>query len=327
MGSASLQTKSACKRAFPSSRRNWGAPLAVGAVITLMLLLSRGELRWSHPALAATAVVGVVLLGALWHVHLMWVASDWPWLAALPQIVAGQLAFMVVRTRPESTQEWIGALGSGIFVYLMLWTFAAYEQEESLQPLATGALLLSGGILTKPAVAVSCVLLSLGFFFLRRRRHAAGALGFALLLFTPAVLCTISLAILSTVAGRAFGGRLADLLALRFHAGTPAHAVDPTLTACLLSAVVFSLAATLTRLVEGTSRAIDRAFGALLLFLILVGREHWMPVPLNAADIAMVAYGGGSILLALAPPRSWSCRLLVSLGGCVPLFFLLDRHS
>jgi len=327
MESASSQTPSAFEPASISRKRNWGALPAIAAVITLMLLLSRGDLRWTHTALVITSVLGVLLLGGLWHLHLKSVLPGWSWPSALPPILAVQLTFLVLRTQVGSTGEWVGALGSGIFVYLMLWIFATYEREEGLQALATGALLLSGGILTKPAVAVSCVLLSLIFFLLRGRRHAAGALGFALLLFTPAMLCAISLAILSSVAGRVFGGFLADLSVFHVHATSAAPTVDPALIACLRAGLAFSLAATIARIVEGTAGVVDKAYGAFLLFLTLAWIVHRMPVPLNAADVSMVAYGGGAILVTLAAPRSWFGRLLIFLGRCAPLLFLLHRHS
>ena len=325
MESANLRTQSAYKQELP--KRNWGALLTAATLVVLMLLLSRGDLRWSHRALIVTSVLGVVLFGVLWQLHLKSVDQGWRWLFPLPALLAGQLALLVLRTRPDSTGDWVGALGVGIFVYLMLWTFAAYEQEGSLQPLATGALLLSAGILAKPAVGLSCTMLSSSFFLVRSRRHAAGTIGFALLMFTPAALCVVSLALLSTAGGRAFGSHLGELALFHPHAAGVSRAADPALSVCLRSGVAFALAATVTRVAEATAGSVDKAYGLLLLLVITAGRAQWMPVPLNTADIAMVAYGGGAMLVALSPPRAWLGRLLLSLAACVPLSSLLTWHS
>jgi hypothetical protein len=325
-----LASSQATRSPEPVSRPSegkWGWLAGVAAMFAITLALSRGDLQWSHTALAIAGVVGAVLLCALWFLHLESVEKGWSWLSLLPPLLAAQLALVVLRTRPSSTGEWIGATGGGVFVYLVLWIFATYEHEKGLQPLATGALLVSVGVLAKPVVAISCILLSLVFFLLCRRRDAAGTVGFALLLFTPAVLCAISLALLSTVAGSALGSFSGGLSVFPICAAHPARGADPALTACLRSGLALSLAAAVTRLLERTAGVLDIAYGALLLFLAIAGAARWMPVPLNTADVAMITYGGGTCLMALAPPHSWSGRLLVFVGAGAPLLFLLPWRS
>jgi len=303
------------------------AVLATAAVIALVLSSSWGELRCTHRVLVMLSTAGVVVLGGLWHLHLNACGRREVWLAALPPMLSLQLACVILVTSAASVAAWLSAMGSGIFVYFMLWTLAAYERERGLQPLASGALLLSGGIITKPAVALTCLLLSLILFLLRGRRHDAGLKGFALLLFTPAVLTVISVVILFSVAGGQLGGLLAIPLAWRAHGTYVGWGGDPILAAAVRSGIAFSLAVTLSRILDHTAGISDVAYGALLVILLATARAQCLPIPVGGADLAMITYAGGAVLAALAPPRAFPSRALVALGACGPWAYFLTIRA
>jgi hypothetical protein len=319
MASASSPTISFTGHLTPPDVRWRLLSLAAGG-LAVFLMLFQGGSNWPRPWLMAYSIAGIAALALLVYLHLKSVASGHAWIAFLPCAIALELSALVWQTSPRFTVLWMEALGCGLFMYLMIWSLAACQNEGALQPLATGALMLSCGVLAKPATALSGALLSLIFFVLRGRSGRGGIVNFALLLFTPAILCALALLVVNWVSGPVTRGwnpspsGLPDEFSLRF-------TQDAALLAGLRSGFAFSLAVLIARMLERKTSAVDASFAILWVFLEVAGTADWMPVPLGTAELAVVTFGGGASLLALSPPVKWPGRLVVLLGTATPIFF------
>jgi hypothetical protein len=183
----------------------------------------------------------------------------------------------------------LAALGSGVFVYLLVWAIAAYEFQPRLQAMAAIAILISAGMLARPAVAAAGGLLGITFFLVYCRDLAArgraasrakpGMAGFALFLFTPAVLATLALA--PVTRGRlAAGAQLARIL--------------------LAPAVVL-----LMRWLTSRAGSPDLAFAFMVVVTAAAGQAGWWHETVAPADLFFLCTGGAAALLATsakAPP-------------------------
>jgi hypothetical protein len=107
---------------------------------------------WPRAWTAQLIAAGV---SALWWMHLEMVGMRRLWGMAAASILLLLLAGPWLR-ETENLRAWLGTLGCGLFVYAMIWVYAAHEREPGLQPLATAALVLSIGVLAKPAVVAGC---------------------------------------------------------------------------------------------------------------------------------------------------------------------------
>jgi hypothetical protein len=210
----------------------------------------------------------------------------------------------------ENLRSWLGALGCGLFVYAMIWVYAAHEREPGLQPLATAALVLSIGVMAKPAVVAGCVSLSL-VLFIDQRRHVGGWWRSLLLLLTPVFLCAGLLAILNSL----WAGGLTNLMwDARVPGGMGATLWSFTGFAGEAHLLCVPLALLVSELLEGKARRTVLAYLFLIMFVGAIGTAAWMPYPLSLADLTMVVVAGGCALLALNPPRHWFCRLVAIAG-------------
>lgn len=182
------------------------------------------------------------------------------------------------------------------------------------------ALLLSIGVLAKPAVAISCALLSVLSFF-RSRSRFGGFLNSTLLLITPAMLCALAFLALNLLTTRATHGAISYATVL--YPTQSMGKLDMTLLVQESQSLWFSLVVLLSRVFERKTGVFDVYYFILIAFLSTAGVAHWMPNALSQIDIHMIIYAGAACLLALAPPRKICCLLLVLVGTAVPLLKLI----
>jgi hypothetical protein len=248
--------------------------LAAGA-LSAWICISRGF----HAAGLMTAVAHAAAL-AMWAVHLRRAGLGAAW--AFP--AAAGLATLL--TQSPSGRLDAPALGEAIFLYALLSLFSAYERQPGLQAIATAALLMSAGILTKPPVAICCVLVGLTFFLLQRRRTQSGVLGFALLMFTPMTLCVASAGVLAFLTGGPLLGAAA--------AASPAPALERGAAGPVW--LVFPAAVLGWRYVTRRTAASDIAFGLLLTGGAALSCFPRMPQPLRPIDLFYLSAGGAAAL-------------------------------
>jgi len=276
-----------------------------------------------HRLMATVAIFLIVAFCTSWGLHLQLGLLPPVWSALLAVLLFCQFLLPILHATAITPTLWVSALGCGVFVYCMLWVCSMYEREHGLRPFATSALLLSIGILAKPAVAVSCAILAL-VFFLDRRRTFGGMLGSALLLFTPALLSGSSLLLLQYLSygSVAFSGIVA------FHEIVTKGVGQASLASLLQasSGLCLSFTVLLSHLLERKLGVSDLAYFFLLLFLTTAGVAHWMPDALSPIDISFITCAGAACLVALAPPRKVSSRILVLAGSFVGLYVRIWLH-
>lgn len=200
------------------------------------------------------------------------------------------------------------ALGEAVFLYMLLSLLAAYDKQPNLQAIAASALLISGGILTKPPVAIACVLISIMFFLLHCRRTSSGSLGFALLMFTPAVLCAVSASFLAVVTGGALSA-----------SAVVQGAVTPRPESSVMSMwwLLFPASVVALRVCLRRASACDAALGFMLLGTLFLSSFPGIPHHIQPIDSFYLALGGGAALLAHTPAESSLARLI----ACGSLLF------
>jgi hypothetical protein len=260
---------------------------------------------WSR---AWTALLIGVGISAMWWMHLEMVGLRRGWGMAAASILLLLLAGPWLR-ETENLRAWLGTLGCGLFVYAMIWVYAKHEREPGLQPLATAALVLSIGVVAKPAVVAGCACLSLAVF-IDERRHVGGWWRSLLLLLTPILLCAGLLGILNSL----WAGGLVNQMWDTSVPDVGARLWSLTGLAGEGHLLCFPLALLASQLLEGKTRKTSLAYLFLIVFTGVVGTATWMPHPLGLADFTMVVAAGGCSLLALDPPRHWFCRLLALAG-------------
>ena len=291
-----------------------GAPCPAHRVVLpragLALLLAGGTAAWlwGLPPWEGRMLFVVPLFAALgcsifWNWHLRSGSLPRGWAAVYCLLFCGQMLLFSAQFQPSPVAS-LEAIGSGNFVYLLFWTFGLHEREPGLRPLATFALMMSVGILAMPAVVIGGILLSL-LFFLNQRKTSLGAFNLFLLLFTPVLLCLISLTLLDIVS---WGSIHETLRTLRLHTHSGNNErfwMLPWEGPILVCGVMLS------RLSEHKSHSGDVALVALLVFLATVGRARWMPNPLSFFDLSLIACAGASCFVSLSPPQSRFARITV----------------
>ncbi len=253
--------------------------------------------------LFALPLFAVLACSAFWNWHLRWGSLPAGWAAVYCALFCSQMILFIARFQ-ASPMASLKAIGSGNFVYLLFWTFGLQEREPGLRPLATFALMMSVGVLAMPAVVIGGVLLSLAFF-LNQRKTTLGALNLFLLLFTPALLCVVSLAFLDIVSWGSIHEWLRALGARAYSGRNEMFWMLPWEGPVLVCGVMLS------RLFERKSRSCDVALAALLLFLATVGRAGWMPNAVSFFDLSIVAFAGATCFVSMSPPQGRLARITV----------------
>lgn len=298
----------------PAKVRNWNHWYWISS-----LLLVLGMMAWISRYIGAgisSAVVAVFSCAAacgLLSLHLETKSYPWYWRYPVVGLLGCNMLLPILEHPSIPAPAWFAALGSGLFIYCMLWISAVYVSEPGLQPLATLALLLSIGILAKPAMAIACALLSILFFF-HTRRSFGGITGYVFLLFTPAILCALAYFTLNLLITGSPQGDVA-------HPGIVSATVwterfSWQLLSYEYSVILFPLGVLLARFFESKAGASDISYLMLLAFLTTAGVAYWMPQAMSAFDIRMIVYAGAACLLALAPPQKIPCRILVFVSAC-----------
>lgn len=260
--------------------------------LAVFLLTGGAPLAWVYLRGQPFAWFTVWIAGAhllalvLWAFHLRRSGLRLVW--ALPAVFG---LGMLLTAGPSGSLDSTG-LEEAVFLYILISLFSAYDREPRLQALAAAALLMSAGILTKPPVAISCVLVGLTFFLLHRRQTLAGTLGFALLMFTPMTLCVICAGMLTFLTGGLLG---AAAIAPSLPDPPPPHAGTGMNWLILPVAVVF------WRVFSGRSASSDIAFVFLLTAAPLLSLFPQMPQPLHRVDLFYLSVGGAAALLAQSP--------------------------
>jgi len=262
---------------LPLDRVAAARSLAIGAIVGLV---AAGPSLDSVAHFRFTAALSLLL--ALWCLHLEWSGVSRAASATALALLAWQL-----HSAPRSLHD-SAALGGGLFVYLVVWVFASYDRQPGLQAMATAALLLSAGIQAKPAIAISCAVLSLALF-LAHVRSTANPLGLGLLLFTPALLC--GLAVLG------FGFLNANTLAAAPVFPHPAVAA-PDGAHIWRYLFFFPLAVIAFRLIRRRFGGPDLAYLAMLSTGSVICRIEWPPGALGPADLFFIAAGGAAALMS-----------------------------
>jgi hypothetical protein len=251
--------------------------LAIGGVLGLAAVG-----RFLDSAAHFRFAVALCVLLSLWHVHL-----ERSGVSRAVSLAALALLAWQIHSAPHSLYD-SAALGGGLFVYLTVWVLAAYDRQPGLQSLAGAALLLSAGVLAKPAIAISCAILSLALFA-AHVRSTANRLGFGLLLFTPALLCSLGVL--------AFGLMTAGTLrANPFFPHVSAGAAD---NAHIWRYLFFlPVAAVAFRAIRRRFRGPDLAYLAMLAMGSVICLTRWPQDALSLEDLFFIAAGGAAALLA-----------------------------
>ena len=250
---------------------------------------------------AAGGVVTFAALGAPLHAASQWrfAALLWAFLSmwwhllegsGLPRpgiALAMSLLAWQLRAAPSSLYDSV-SLAGGLFVYLVVWVLAAYERRPGLQAMASAALLLSGGVQARSGIAIACAVLSLALFLLHVRSNA-NPLGFGLLLFTPALLCTLGASLFALLTANALTAR--PLLAI------PATAV-PEPSHLWRYLFFFPLAVIVFRIGCGCFRSPDIAYLAMLAIGSVLCVLHWPRDAMDLGDLFFAAAGGAAALLS-----------------------------
>ena len=240
---------------------------------------------------------------ALWHRHLLAEGMGHLWSLLFAGLLAGGCVLSVQYTN-YTLPEWLQALGCGLFIYAILWAFNLYECEGGLQAIASVALVLSIGLLAKPALLILCVLLCLILFF-KERGFAGGFGNLLLLLFTPLLLCFFSLIVLSFL----YNGGSAGLWWIPAPSATIAHA---QLSSSLqeLWPLLFGSATLLGRELAGKAGRADLVYLSVLIVLLDLWLVPWIPVQLSLLDLSVISTCGAACLLATAPALKIRARSL-----------------
>jgi hypothetical protein len=320
MASANLPDANSSAPLPLSSRalNRWHFGILLLLTLASLLLVSKHD--WTDFSTRAIAVLCMAVACLLWCFHLSAGMLCRNHAYPLAALLACQLILPSIYSSAIPASAWLGALGCGIFVYAMLWVAAVHECEPGLQPLATIALLLSIGVLAKPAVAIACAILSALSFF-RSRRKFGGFLNSTLLLITPAMLCAFAFLALKALTTTAFRGTFPQ--AMTGHLSQNSGPLDLSMLIQESQSLWFSLAVLLSRFFERKTGISDVSYFILIAFLSTAGAAHWMPSALSQIDIQLIVYAGAACLLALSPPKRTYCLVLLYTGAAIPLLKLI----
>jgi uncharacterized protein YggT (Ycf19 family) len=255
----------------------------------------------------ALAVAPIAACG-IWSVHLR--KSALPWAASLPcaALLAACCTFSFLHHPEHGPREWLSAFGCGIFVYAILSVLRMREKERSLQAIASAALVLSIGMIAKPAVLVIGILLSAISYFDDRRQ--TGSLGkLFLLLFTPLMLCLSFVMVLSLL----YFGNLTGLGWIAPTGSTQSQLSVPIAIHDLWP-LGMGLAVLLGRAVAGKAGRSDMGYLFLVLVLPLLSTVRQIPDPVTGLDFAVMLVAGAAYLIALDAPSTKLARFAVLAG-------------
>ncbi len=312
MASASLLRVRSFEPAPQSSNtlRRWYA----GSALLLSASLFGFGTRYVTGGIAVAAVMlSIAAALGLWLLHMRSGGLRWIWAGAYSFLIAGQLLSTILRHLDIPGFTWFAALGCGAFVYALVWVASMHEQNAGLQAIATIALLLSLGVVSKPALAIACLLIS-GGLFIANRRSFGGFLGSALLFFTPTLLCFAAILVVNFLTSGTLISHIAN---------DPTHKSIPNSGLPLLSQAApmlwFALCVLLVRACERKVGIPDFSYILTLVFASTVGIAPWMPDALSGVDILLIGYTGSACLLALKPPQKAVGRIAVLIGASLPL--------
>ena len=297
----------ACPPGFDGGELAWFALVAL--VPLAWTFLHRQPCTW---AAFLSVIVHAVPL-TFWAVRLRYSGQGLCWASVTLFGLASAFA-----TNPSGRLD-NSALGEAVFLFLLLSLFSAYDRQPGLQALAGAALLLSAGMLTKPPIAISCLLVSLAFFTIHWRRTESGSLSFALLMFTPATLCAASAGLITFLTRGALSAPVLAPTGSLFQSGLSSPLYPQLLSAHLSSGLAmqwlaFPATVVLYRLSISRTAACDVAFGFMLAAAAMLSLFPHMPQPLHRIDLFYLALGGAAALLVQSPPRRYAGSLLVCAG-------------
>jgi hypothetical protein len=273
-------------------------------LISILLLTACAASAWHASAVSSGSlplIAVVALLDLAWCMHLCKAGCPEPVAVLASLLMSWELSRLVV---PQSNGT---LLAGGVFVYLVIWIFCAYEREPGLQPLATLAVLISAGILATPTIAIACAVLGIGFFVRNRRAGIGGSLGFALLLFTPLMLCLVALSILAFLRAEALFARpLAETLRMISNVGVRRVAAQSGINLLnMAKGLLFQLVVTAVRIGTRREGAPDVALVLVVLVVAVLHATRWMAT--DAVSIPIVSLTGAAALLTqsfLPPSRA-----------------------
>jgi hypothetical protein len=270
MGSVSLPRvkSSAPTLLFSQSLKQWHRGTALLACLVsfgFVSMVAKGGVA------VAAAIISIIAAAALWSLRLRFGGLGWPWAASFSALLVSQIALTALQHLDAPPFIWLAALGCGLFVYALVWVSSMHEQNAGLQAIATIALLLSLGVMSKPALAMACLLVSGGLFIANRHRFG-GPLGSALLFFTPTALCFTAVVVVDF---------LTDGAVLSHFTGSPVLKSMPDSGLPLLILIAPSLwlafSVMLERVCEGKLGIPDFSFVLTIAFSSTAGIARWMP--------------------------------------------------
>ena len=257
----------------------------LGAALLFSVICLAGIQQHSALDLATgRKLVSLICLLLVWHLHLARSSSRW-----LISTVAVSVTAWEVSTRLDRLNSSF-QFDAAILAYLAVWTFAAHQRKPGLQPVATLALVTCAAVLASPTVAVGCLILALGSFALHRHQALGGRFGFALLLFTPATLCTLAIFLLGLLgAGNLVAYPLSEQLGM--HPSVVPFSIASALSGELLVPAVILAA----RLVSRRAGASDVLF--LLMMVAATLSTQLLPALCNLRAVWLMSLGVSGYLL------------------------------
>jgi len=300
----------------PATRRIYRRQIVM-VNATLMLFVVAFSGRHALGPYFDPVMSGVLILvsSSLWYLHLQSAGMPVSWNVVFSALLAGQSVVWICSHPVAEIGDWQRAVGCAAFAYAMLWVFEVHESETGLRSLATAALLLSIGVLSKPPLLICCALLTVAVFF-DERQQRGGLLNSALLLLTPVFLCTIGVIALRALAVEGLA-RLDWTIDTNSFDPAPLHLYS---LPWQMPALPFCAAVLGIRLFSRKTGSADLAFLLLLVVLPTLGMAPWMPRPMLPLDITMTMKWGAACLLALDPPMSTFPRLVALASGSYTMY-------
>jgi hypothetical protein len=251
-------------------------------------------------------LAALICLLLVWHMHLALSSTRWVISTLAVSVTAWEVSTRLDRV--SSSLQFAAAF----LAYFAVWTFSAHQRKPGLQPVATMALVTCAAVLASPTVAVGCLILALGSFALHRHQALGGRFGFALLLLTPATLCTLAIFLLGLLgAGSLVAYPLSEEIS------THASIVPFSIPSALRGELLVPLALVGARLVSRRAGTPDVMF----LLMIVAGTlsTQLLPALCNLRAVWLMSLGVSGYLWcdALAHPARPYVRNLELKGGVV----------
>lgn len=265
-------------------------------------LLAAALAPWLYTRLHANFQANILFLlpalaGALWYLHLRVAGGGGRVISAV--LVAPSIAYCELYLSQNThlrALDLLAALGCGVFVYATIWVLSVHSELPGLQTVATAAAILTIGTIAKPALLLACVFLCLIIFSSRIRRDC-GLVHFALLLFTPVIMCEMALIGLTFL----YSGKMVSLGHYRITIATTGSLFPPLLPWAIWPAI-FVAAVLLTRGIERAWGTADLALGYFIVMLPFLQKVQWSSDPISWLDIVSVILCGSASLIAVSRP-------------------------